>query len=213
MALTSTGVDGIDVPGYGWSNQQYTSLESYSGPTSELFNAAVGNGYLAWSGLPNDFNTAVTPPVSTHALLTRVFVPTNGVVGHADFYFPTTGTPTVFYAAVFSAAGAQLATSAESHSGIVASALTPVAFTASAALTGGQFVYVFTTLTYTSTLTMAAWTAVGSSTGPAAYANANLAVATAPDTCDYGVQATVPTSLTLTGLTGLASKIWVGLRA
>jgi hypothetical protein len=215
MGLTSTGVDGIDVPGYGWTNQQYTSLESYSGPSSELFNAAVGNGYLAWSGLPNDFNTAVAWPVaSTHGLLTRVFVPTNCSVGHADFYFPATGTPTVFDVSLFTSAGVQLAAAADAHSSVVNTALTPVAFTASATLTGGTFVYVFSTLTYTGSPTIAGWTAVAGGTGGAiAYANANLTVATAPDTADYGVQATNPSSLTLTGLTGLASKIWVGLRA
>lgn len=218
---TSVGPDGIDVTGYGWTNQSTTfnsnkSLESYGSPNSALYNPAAQNGYVAWSMLPDDSISTTNHVASTHGQLTRIFVPSNATVGHADFYFTTTGTVTVFYAGVYTASGAQVSglTTAESHASIVNTALTSLAFTSSAMLTGGQFYYVFTTMTWSVQPVLSGYTAsAGGSGGNIAMANAGVAVATAPVTADYGVQATLPASLTMSGLTGLGTKIWVGLRA
>lgn len=218
MVQVSAAVDGITNQGVGWTNQSsspYSSdLESYAGPSSSLFNAANQNGYVAWSMLPDDAIASTAPAATTHGQLTRVFVPAGGPVGHLDFYLSAIGTPTAFYAGVYSATGVQLAVTAESHAALLNTGLTSLALTASTTLTGSSFVYVFTTMTYTGSPTFAGCTyLVGGTGGNIAIANANVAAATAPVTADYGVQATLPASLTLSALTGLGTKIWVGLRA
>lgn len=199
----------------GWTDQQLSSLESYANASSTLFNPALQNGYNAWSLELDDATSATNIVASTHGQLTRIYVPANCTVGHADFYFTTTGTVTVFLAGLYSSTGAQLAiTSASAHGSIVNTALTPVTFASSANLVGGNYYYMFTTLTWSVQPVVAGVTyPAGGAGGAIAFGNAGVTVATAPITADYGVQATLPASLTLSGMTGLGTKMWVGLRA
>lgn len=206
------GPDGIDVSGYGWTNQstQFNSnksLQSYGAPNSGIFNAAANNGYGAWSLIPEDAVASVNHAASTTLQLTRVWVPTSITVGHLDFDFTTVGTVTVFWAGIYSAAGTLLGTSAESHAAIANPALTPIALTSSVNLSGGSFYYVGTTLTWSVQPVLA-----GSTMVSAAVANANLTAATA-NTATAGTNATLPSTITMSSNTTIATKIWVGLRA
>lgn len=216
MVLVSAGPDGISVPGVGWTDQstQYNSnlnLETSAGPNSSLLNSAALNGYVAWSLIPEDSIATVNHAASTHLQLTRVLVPANGSVGHLDFDFTTGGTVTVFWAGIYSAAGVLLATSAESHTLISTSALTPIAMTTSVNLSGGTVYYVGTTLTW-SVQPVLAGSTMGGGAGTTWMTNPNLTVATA-NSADAGVNATLPATVTMSSNTFLANKIWVGLRA
>lgn len=199
----------------GWTDQQLSgSLESYANASSTLFNPALRNGYSAWSVDVDDAISSVNHVASTHGQLTRIYVPANCTVGHVDFYFTTTGTVTVFLAGLYSATGAQLAiTSSSLHGSIVNTALTTANLATSANLVGGNNYYLFTTMTWSVQPVLAGVTyPAGGAGGAIAFGNAGSVVATAPITADYGVQATLPASLTLSGLTGLGTKIWAGLR-
>lgn len=208
---TSLGIENTN----GWTDQQLSgSLESYSNASSTLFAPSLQNSYSAWSMPMESAASATNHVASTHGQLTRIYVPSNCTVGHVDFYFTTTGTTTVFLSGLYSATGAQLAVTAESHAAIINTAITPVAFTTSPTLAGGNFYYLFTTITWSVQPVLAGATYVaGGAGGAIAFGNANLTVASAPSTADYGVQAILPASLTLSGLTGLGTKIWAGLRA
>jgi hypothetical protein len=207
---TSLGIENTT----GWTDQQLASLESYANASSTLFVPSLQNGYNAWSLELDDATATVNFPASTHGLLTRIYVPANCTVGHVDYYFTTTGTTTVFLSGLYSATGAQLATSVDAHAAIVNTALTPVAFAASANLVGGNYYYLFTTITWSVQPVLAGVTyPTGGSGGAIAFGNAGVTLASAPITSDYGVQATLPASLTLSGQIGYASKVWAGLRA
>jgi hypothetical protein len=209
---TSVGPDGIDVTGYGWTNQSTTfntnkSLESYGAPNSALYNAATNNGYVAWSLIPEDAIATVNHAATTVLQLTRVFVPASATVGHVDFNFTTSGTVTVFYAGIYSAAGVLLGSTAESHASISTSAITGLALSSSVNLSGGSFYYVGTTMTWSVQPVMA-----GSTMASAFVANANLTAAT-DNTATAGTNATLPSTITMSSNTAIATKLWVGLRA
>jgi len=220
MVLTPVAADGVQTIIPGWTNQSAspysTGLESYSNTSAPLFDPPQANNYVAWTLIPDDAIGTTNHVASTHGQLSRVFIPANGSVGHLDFLFTTAGTVTVFYAGIYSATGVQLAVTAESHASISGSAITALALTAATNLTGGTFVYVFTTMTWSVQPVLAGvnYASAGGATNYAiAMANAGLTVATAPNSSDYGVQATLPASLTMSGLTGYGSKPWIGLRA
>src|SRR5579862_5829313 len=95
---TSVGPDGIDVTGYGWTNQSSTfnsnkSLESYSSPTSTLFNGASRQGYKAWSYDPA-YSLAAGISVSTTTFAALVYVPQNFVCSNID-WVQVSGTPNI----------------------------------------------------------------------------------------------------------------------
>lgn len=209
---TSLGPDGIGVSGYSWTNQstQYNSnksLDSYGSPNSTLFNSAANNGYVGWSLLPEDAIATVNTAASTTLQMTRVYVPNGGSVGHLDFDFTTAGTVTVFWAGIYSASGVLLATTAESHAAISASALTPLALTTAVNLTGSTNYYVGTTLTWSVQPVVA-----GATISSAYMTNPNLTAATA-NSATAGTSATLPSTVTMSSNTLTASKLWVGLRA
>jgi hypothetical protein len=220
MAITGEAYGGsMLVPG--WTNQNLgqaigtltTNIEAGAGPGSPGYQTPSQNNYVAWSMIPQDSIGTTNHVATTHGQLTRVIVPQVAPVGHIDFYFTTTGTTTVFYAGLYTGTGVQVAATAESHASIVNTGLTSLAFAASTIVSPGIY-YVFTTITWSVQPVLSGYTATaGGAGGAIAMANAGLAVATAPDTADYGVQATLPASLTLSGLTGLGVKLWCGLRA
>lgn len=209
---TSVGPDGIDVTGYGWTNQstQFNSndsLYSYGSPNSSLYNPASNDGYSAWSLIPEDAIATINHAATTVLQLTRVFVPSNTTIGHLDFNFTATGTVTVFWAGIYSASGSKLATTAESHSAITTTALTSLALASSVNLTGGSNYYVATTMTWSGQPILA-----GSTMASAYVANPNLTAALS-NTATAGTNATLPTSITMSSNTQIATKLWVGLRA
>src|SRR5690348_9228670 len=121
---TSVGPDGIAVSGYGWTNQSSTfnsnkSLESSAGPNSSLLNSAAQNGFLAWSMIPQDSISTHTIGTTLTNYLVRVYVPANGTSTKAAIV-PHTNVANIsaFYMGLYSAAGAQLAVTAESHTAI-----------------------------------------------------------------------------------------------
>lgn len=95
---TSVGPDGIDVTGYGWTNQSSTfnsnkSLESYGSPTSTLFNGSSRQGYAAWSYDPI-LTQGTAPSISTATVAALVYVPQNATISKVD-WFQVAGTPNV----------------------------------------------------------------------------------------------------------------------
>src|ERR1700744_2152384 len=84
---TSVGPDGIDVSGYGWTNQSATfnsdkSLQSYGAASSSIINPALRQGYSAWTYDPAlATGTAVT---TTPTLAALVYVPQSFTCSHVD---------------------------------------------------------------------------------------------------------------------------------
>jgi hypothetical protein len=85
---TSVGPDGIDVTGYGWTNQSSTfnsnkSLESYGAASSSILNAALRQGYSAWSFDP--IFSGGTPLTIGTTIATLVYVAQSFTCSHLDF--------------------------------------------------------------------------------------------------------------------------------
>jgi hypothetical protein len=142
----STGVDGIAVPGFGWSNQQYSSLESYANSSGLVFNTPGQAGYLGWSGLPTDAISSFSPATAT-SYAVKTFVPANGTTTKLDLNAGTVGTVSVAYFGLYTATGTQIATTAESHAAWVVNK-NEFSWTTAANVVGGNFYYVVMNLTW-----------------------------------------------------------------
>ncbi len=224
---TSTGPDGIDVSGYGWTNQSTLfqsnlSLESYAAPNSDLFNQSAYNSYGAWSLIPEDA-IVTNAHTSTNGWLTRVFVPTTFSCGHIDIAVTSSGSVTNAVFGLYSGSSfavGPLAWTADVHSTITGAAglygltwngaSSPSAVT----LTGGNFYWVYSEITGTSP------TLAGSAMASAAVANANLTASAtyANNTLNIGTgpYTTLTSASTITPQTtwaNSATKMWFGLRA
>jgi hypothetical protein len=142
----SIGVDGIDVPGVGWTNQQYSSVESYPGPAGAVFNSAAQAGYLGWTGLPADAISTFSPASAT-SYIAKIFVPAGGTSTKIDVNASTVGTVSAAYFGLYNAAGAQVAATAEDHSSWAANR-NSIAWVSSVLLAGSTFYYVVLNLTW-----------------------------------------------------------------
>jgi hypothetical protein len=216
---TSVGPDGIDVTGYGWTNQstQFNSndsLYSYGSPNSSLYNPAAQNGYGAQSILVQD--AIASPTHATTGYITRIFIPASFTCGHADIFVASSTTST-FLVGLWSSSALNGTATPLVWSASTAFGAGPIMGTVtwngtssptSVNLTGGSFYYIYT---YSAT----ASTTVGASTmAGAGMANAHLA-STTYDTLTMGTPLTSlsATSALTNTLTASATKIWVGLRA
>jgi len=95
---TSIGPDGIDVTGYGWTNQSASfnsnkSLESYGAASSSIINASLRQGYSAWTYDPI-FTTAAGISASTTTYSALVFVPQSFTCKNVD-WLQVSGTPNI----------------------------------------------------------------------------------------------------------------------
>ena len=94
----STGPDGIDVSGYGWTNQSSTfqsnkSLESYGPASSAILNGALRKGYSAWTYDPT-LVIATGLSIATTSTASLVFVPESFSLANID-WINVTGTPNI----------------------------------------------------------------------------------------------------------------------
>lgn len=213
---TSVGPDGIDVSGLGWTSQSTLfqsnmSLESSAGPNSSLLNEAQQWGFLAWSTPVTDAQSSFTIGTTLTNYLARIYVPANGSTTKA-FCFPQTNVANIsaFYMGLYSAAGAKLAATAESHTAIGTSgnnALYTPSWAAATTVTGGQFYYVAMIVGWA---TGAPTFACSTPSSNANLLNANLTAATAV-AASNGTAATPPASYTMSSNSTLASVLWVGI--
>jgi hypothetical protein len=140
---TSVGPDGIDVTGYGWTNQSTSfnsnkSLESYGSPTSTLFNEASRQGYNAWSYDPA-LTQGTAPSISTTTLATLVYVSQNFTCSKVD-WIEVTGTPNVTIGLwpATAPAGTAIPLAYTTAAAATAGAVNSQTLNTSVALTGGQ---------------------------------------------------------------------------
>lgn len=212
---TSVGPDGIAVSGYGWTNQSTLfqsnlSLESSAAPNSDLFSTAAQNGFLAWSMITQDAISTHTVGTTLTNYLIKVFVPASGATTKAAI-IPHTNVANIsaFYMGLYSAAGAQLAVTAESHTAIQTSgndAVYEPSWTTATTVTGNTFYYI---------LVLAGWatgapTFAGCTGSSAASLNAGLTAATGYSVSN-GTAATPPASYTMSSNTLLATAPWVAI--
>jgi hypothetical protein len=221
--LTSIATDGIAYQGstnldVGWTDQSATpystGLESYSGPSSELFNGAVANGYVAWTCLAGAASSALSETPTTEVWVARFFAPVNAVTTYADYWITNlnSGTVTSVLAGLYSVAGTQLAKDITTYdttnvtSTAITTGLQTFTWNTPYTLIGGTFYYF---------VMIAAWTSDAPSVAaqPASpVINVNLPAHNF-DFATYSTSATMPASLTLTSLTAsVLAKPFVGLR-
>jgi hypothetical protein len=210
---TSVGPDGIDVSGYGWTNQSTTfnsnkSLESYGAAASGIINAAERYGYPVWTYDPV-FSLAAGVSISTATFASAVYVPQNCTVSNVD-WVQVSGTPNVTVALWPATAPAGTATPLAygTAAAATAAALNTQALSTSVNLTGGQMYFV---------------TIYGSTTGVVSCLTSTAAAANAAEGSPYSVTTTyrAGTVGTLNGtITGSsvfgtsvlsADLIWFGL--
>lgn len=225
---TSVGPDGIDVPGLGWTPQssQYNSnknLQSYPAANSVIIDPPTGNGYGAWTLIPEDALTS-NAHTSTSGYLMRFVVPANFSCGHLDMIAtaaPTSVTNAVFalYSAASFATGplvwsANLSASF-SAAGVITATWGGTSSPSSYFLQGGQTYWVYYELTYSGGISLAA------STGATATSmNPNLTASASFANNAMSLASSAPTSLTATTTltpqttwANSAVKTWFGLRA
>lgn len=130
----------------GWVAQGANS-EVGSGP-SRSTNGPASYNYLAWTASPEDVQ-GTTALVTATTYLTRVITPASGVSTKVDVNVVAAGSPTAAYIGIYSAAGALLATTAESHTLWVNGKVT-LSWVAPVILTGGTNYYVALNVTATS---------------------------------------------------------------
>lgn len=136
-------------PGY---TVQGANTEQGSGP-SRSSNGPAAYNYLAWTASPEDVQGLSTITSATTYLI-RVITPTSGVSTKIDVNATTVGTVSVLYMGIYSAAGALLATTAESHAAWVANKNT-LSWVTPVALSGGTNYYVAMNFTYSVTPVLA----------------------------------------------------------
>lgn len=225
--LQSVGVDGIAVPGVGWTDQSTTpyssGLESSGGGTLGIATTPAGNGYQAWSLIPEDAYQTFTPTTLV-GYLTRVVASTGGPSGHLDMVLHSAGTVTNAVFALYS--GASFATgpivwTADQHAafaaGTVSMTWNGAGSPASANLAAGVTYWVYTEITTSAAPTIAGAVPTGAQsavilnvnlTATSSFANNSMSLAA-------GAPTTIASNTTLTPQTSWAnlnSKMWFGLR-
>jgi len=216
---TSVGPDGIDVTGYGWTNQSTTfnsnkSLESYGAAASSIINPALRTGYSAWTYDPIlAKDTAVSIATPTTAVLN--YVPQSFTCSHVDLIaVATAGNITVGLWPATAPAGTATPLAFSAATAASLGALNSLTFNGtgsatSVTLTGGQSYFV--------TLFGSAATTVATMTDPASYiTNASNPAYTITTTYRAGTVGTLTGTLTTASVFGTstlgATIPWVGLR-
>lgn len=227
MPLQSVGVDGISVPGVGWTDQSLTpyssGLESSGGGTLGIASTPAGNNYLGWSMIPEDA-IASNSHTSTQAFLVRVVAASGGPAGHLDLAFTTLGTVSNAVFGLFNASSfavGPLAWTAEVHASLQApGTMTSLTWNgtnspASPSLVAGTVYWIYYELTFSTATNLA-----GSAGANAATMNANLTASATNANNSMVLTSGGPTSLaantTLAPQTSWANnalKTWFGLRA
>jgi len=228
MPLQSVGVDGISVPGVGWTDQALTpyssGLESSGGGTLGIASTPAGNSYLAWSLIPEDAYQTFTPTTLV-GYLTRVVASTGGACGHLDMVLHSAGTTTNAVFAIYSGASfasGPLAWTADVHASFAAGTNSftwnGASSPATANLVAGVTYWIYTEITTSAAPTIAG--AVPTGAQSAAILNVNLTATASFANNSMSLAAAAPTSLTAsttltpqTSWANLNSKMWFGLRA
>jgi hypothetical protein len=220
------GYDGVTDPP-GMTSQSTTStldigaaLESSGGGTLGVTSTPAGNGYLAWSMIPEDA-IASNAHTTLNGILTRVVAATGGPSAHLDMVITTVGTPTNAVMGIYSGASfatGPLAWTADFHASITATGMLTVTWNGSSSpssvnLVAGQTYWIYSEITgATTNLAGCAGNATALNanlTASATYANNSMNIASGPYT-------TLTSSSSLTPQTTLANcanKMWFGLRA
>jgi hypothetical protein len=213
---TSVGPDGIDVTGYGWTNQSTTfnsnkSLESYGAAASSIINPALRLGYSAWTYDPILANGTATSIGTTLAVL--IYVPQSFTCSHVDMIpVATAGNITVGLWSATAPAGTATPLAFSAATAASLAALNTLTFNGSSSptsvnLTGGQFYFV--------TLFSSAATTVATLTDPASYitnaSNLGYTISTTYRAGSVATTAALTTSSTFGTSTLGATVPWVGL--
>jgi hypothetical protein len=212
MVQVSAGVDGITNLGYGWTDQSYSSLESYAGPNSDLYNPAALNGFLAWTIPTTSATGTFTIGTTLTNYLARIFVPSNCTTSKAAIVPHTNvANVTAFYMALYSAnLQTQLAATAESHTALGTSgndAVYEPSWTTAANLTGGNFYYLSLIVGWS---TGAPTFAGSTATLDSEVLNAGLTASTSLSASN-GTASTPPASYTASSNSQLTQLFWAAI--
>lgn len=212
----------------GWTNQQNPDLEQGGGAGFGLASPSA-NGYLAWSTEPDDAtaSVAIGATATSFGWLTRVYCQNGGPSTKLDLV-TATGTPATITGCVFalyssnSFATGPLAFTASQTATQLTAATTLFSISwatpTSVFLQAGQFYWVYTTATFSSTgvLTLAATTsqsAAAQNAGMTASAtNACNSMTLSPAPVLFGAVAANSTLTPQTTWATSASKFWFGLK-
>lgn len=198
------------------------ALESYGGGTLGIASTPAGNGYLAWSLVPED-SIATLAHATAAAFLTRVVASTGGPCGHVDLVMVSSGAVTSAVFGIYNSASfavgplawtGNVSATITGAAGLFALTWNGASSPASVNLTAGTTYWIYSQVTGTSP-TLAG----SSSTAPAIAMNPNLTasatqatnsetIATAP----YTVLTAASTLAPQTTWTNSATKMWFGLR-
>lgn len=216
---TSVGPDGIDVSGYGWTNQSTTfnsnkSLESYGAASSALINPALRQGYSAWTYDPI-FATGTVASIATPTTAVLVYVPQSFTCSHVDLAtVGTAGNITVGLWPATAPAGTAVPLAFSAATAASLGAVSPIAFNGSSSatsvnLTGGQSYFV--------TLFSSAATTVSCLVTDESYtANVSTLPYSITTTYRVGTVGTLTGTLTTASVFGTSTLTatipWVGLR-
>lgn len=149
---TSVGPDGIDVSGYGWTNQSSTfnsnkSLQSYGAASSSIINPALRQGYSAWTYDPV-LATGTAASIATPTTAVLVYVPQSFTCSHVDLVtVGTAGNVTVGLWSANAPAGTATPLAFSAATAATLGAVSTLTFNgtnspASVNLTGGQSYFV-----------------------------------------------------------------------
>jgi hypothetical protein len=221
------GYDNVTFPP-GWTDQSAsatpgevgTSLESSGGGTLGVATSPAGNGYLAWSLIPEDAYQVFTPS-TTVGYLTRVVAATGGSCGHIDFVVHATGTVTVSTIGIYTGPGFAVGPAAfiaDAHTAYGAAGLVSLAWGSAFQLQAGATYWVYHEITTSAAPTFAGAVPTGAQTSTiinvnltatASFANNSMSLAAGGPT----VLAANTTLTPQTSWANLNSKIWYGLKA
>lgn len=208
------GADGVTFPP-GVTNQSTlatfdvgASLESSANQTSFLINPPSQNNYVAWSMITEDAIATSTHPATGTNLLTRVLCYQSKTITACDIWpLSNVANITAFYIGVYSAAGVQLALSAESHAALVNGTQNTITVSAGGLqLVGGTFYYVVIGASWAT----GAPTFAGCNGANAASLNAGLTVSTA-EAASNGTTMPPPASYTMASNVFQAFEYFVAL--
>jgi hypothetical protein len=172
-----------------------------------LDGGAANNGYLAWTGDPQQATTAFQG-TSTDVYVRRVFAPRSVTTTYADMWCTTlnSGAVTHAYAGLYSMGGAQLAASSDIEAAFTGTGVQTFTWTTPYALVAGTYYYV----AYAIADTTAAPSMLATAT--AAGINVNLPT-NVFRYATYSTSTTIPSSITIASLSAAtATPAWIGLR-
>jgi hypothetical protein len=213
----------------GWTSQQNPDTEQGAGATFGGLASPGANGYLAWSTEPDDAtqSVAIGATATSFGWLTRVFCQTGGPSTKLDLV-TATGTPATITGCVFAlysntsfATGPLAFTASQTATQLTAAnSLFSVSWAtpSSVFLQAGQYYWVYTTCTFSSTgvLTLAATTAtnaaVMNTNQTASATNAGNSMTLSPAPVLFGAVAANSTLTPQTSWANSASKFWFGLK-